>query len=58
LTVANESFTGSGFPSGVRWGTPSKPSGARKLAAAQTGLVPQSAIPHLNSPSRGSRHEV
>jgi hypothetical protein len=48
LTLANETFTGSGIPSGVRWGTPSKPSGARKLAAAQTGLVPQSAIPHLN----------
>jgi hypothetical protein len=48
LTVANETFSGSGLLSGVRWGTPSKPSGARKLAAAQTGLVPQSAIPHLN----------
>src|SRR5690349_4247817 len=48
LTLANETFTGGGIPSGVRWGTPSKPSGACKLAAGQTGLVPQSAIPHLN----------
>jgi len=48
LTLAHESFTGSGFPYVVRWGTPSKPSGACKLAAAQTGPVPQSAIPHLN----------
>ena len=48
LTLANETFTGSGFPSGVRWGTPSKPSEATVLATAPTGLVPQSAIPHHN----------
>src|SRR5579859_873677 len=38
LTGAHKSFSGSEFPTGVRWGTPSKPSEAGVLASAQTGL--------------------
>src|SRR5579863_5071144 len=38
LTVAHKSFSGSEYLTGVRWGTPSKPSEAGVLASARTGL--------------------